>query len=179
VPDIYQGSELWDLSLVDPDNRRPVDFALRRRLLADLPAASLDDVFEHWPDGRVKLLTLARALRFRRDHPDLLIKGEYEPLSGDDDPHLIAFARRSEGQELVVIVPRFLATMMHGSPRNPLGMERWRTTGIRLPRRLAGTVLVNVFTDETIEPLVHGGVPWLLAGVAFQTWPVAMLYATP
>jgi (1->4)-alpha-D-glucan 1-alpha-D-glucosylmutase len=177
VPDIYQGSELWNYSLVDPDNRRPVDFALRERLLGDVASAKLRELFDQWPDGRVKLLTLSRALRFRREHRDLLIAGEYEPLTTDDDQHLIAFGRRTDTQELVVMVPRFLATMMRGAPQNPLGMERWRTASIRLPRRLAQARLVNVFTGEITEPLVHRGVPWLLAGAAFQSWPVAMLYA--
>src|SRR5690606_6255815 len=90
VPDLYQGSELWNFSLVDPDNRRPVDFALRRRLLRELDDARPEELLEHWPDGRAKLFTVARALRFRREHPDLLLHGEYEALTGDaDDPHLI------------------------------------------------------------------------------------------
>jgi (1->4)-alpha-D-glucan 1-alpha-D-glucosylmutase len=179
VPDFYQGSELWNLSLVDPDNRRAVDFARRQTMLAELGAApDLRDVFERWPDGRVKLLTLMRALRFRRDHPDLFIRGDYEPLSTDDDQHLIAFGRRWEGEELILVVPRFLATLMRGTPQNPLGMDRWRTTSIRLPRRLARTPLMNVFTQEIADPLVHRDVPWLLAGAAFQSWPVALLYAT-
>jgi (1->4)-alpha-D-glucan 1-alpha-D-glucosylmutase len=177
VPDIYQGSELWNLSLVDPDNRQPVDFGLRQRLLADVASANLGELFEQWTDGRVKLLTLSRALRFRRDHRELFIAGEYEPLTTDDDQHLVAFGRRTERQELVVLVPRFLATMLRGRPQNPLGMERWRTASIRLPRRLAQVRLMNVFTGETMEPLVHRGVPWLLAGAALQLWPVAMLYA--
>ena len=75
-------------------------------------------------------------------------------------------------------MPRFLATLMRGTPQNPLGMERWRTTSIQLPRRLARASLVNVFTAEITEPLVHKSVPWLLAGAAFQSWPVAMFYAT-
>ena len=178
VPDIYQGSELWNFSMVDPDNRDPVDFALRQRMLEQMKEADLREVFAHWPDGRVKLLTLTRALQFRRNHPDLFLRGEYEALSTDDDQHLIAFGRRWEGEELVVVVPRFLATLMRGTPQSPLGMERWRTTSIQLPRRLARASLMNVFTGEITEPLVHKNVPWLLAGAAFQSWPVAMFYAT-
>jgi (1->4)-alpha-D-glucan 1-alpha-D-glucosylmutase len=177
VPDIYQGSELWNFSLVDPDNRRPVDFALRQRLLDGLPSAPLPELLEQWPDGRVKLLTLTRALHFRRTHPDVLIYGDYEPLSTDDDPNVIAFGRRAEGMDLIVVVPRFAAAMMRGTPQNPLGMERWRTSSIRLPRRLARARLENVFTGEITEPLVHRGTPWLLLGAAFQSWPVAMLVA--
>ena len=178
VPDIYQGSELWNFSLVDPDNRRPVDFSLRQRLLQEVQSASRAEMLDNWMDGRAKLFTLTRALCFRRDHADLFLHGDYEPLSRDvDDPHLIAFSRRRDREEAIVVVPRFLAAMMGGVPRSPLGMERWRMTSIRLPRRLNASKLRNVFTNETIEPLVHRDVPWLLLGNAFQSWPVALLYA--
>ena len=177
VPDIYQGSELWNFSLVDPDNRQPVDFALRRRLLAEVQSASHADMLEHWVDGRVKLFTVSRALRFRREHRELFLAGEYEPLTGDvDDPHVIAFSRRRDGEEAIVVVPRFLAAMMGGIPKSPLGLERWRMASVRLPRRLSKARLKNVFTNESVEPLIHRDVPWLLLSNAFQSWPVAMFH---
>jgi (1->4)-alpha-D-glucan 1-alpha-D-glucosylmutase len=176
VPDIYQGSELWNLSLVDPDNRQPVDFALRRRLLQEVQTAAPAELLENWMDGRAKLFTLTRALRFRREHADLFLYGDYERLTTDvDDPHVIAFSRRRDRDEVLVIVPRFLAAMMSGVPRSPLGVERWRMTSIRLPRRLSHARWTNVFTGERVEPLVHRDVAWLLLGNALQTWPVAML----
>jgi (1->4)-alpha-D-glucan 1-alpha-D-glucosylmutase len=183
VPDVYQGSELWDFSLVDPDNRRPVDFARRAAMLSDLEpllasptAARLRPLLDGWWDGRAKLYTLAQALRLRRRVPELFLSADYEGIGGDaDDPHLLAFIRRHGDDELVVIVPRFVATLLRGAPALPLGMERWRTTSVRLPRRLVGTTFVNVFTNETVEPLVYRDVPWLPAGAAFQSWPVAML----
>jgi (1->4)-alpha-D-glucan 1-alpha-D-glucosylmutase len=178
VPDIYQGSELWNFSLVDPDNRRPVDFDARRRLLASVERATPRELLDAWPDGRVKLFTLTRALRFRRDHPELLLYGDYEPLTSEsDDPHVIAFGRRRDGEELIVAAPRFVATMLGGVIGMPLGMSRWRLTSIRLPARLASARFSNVFTGELIEPLTHRGVPWLPAGSVFQSFPVAMLHA--
>jgi (1->4)-alpha-D-glucan 1-alpha-D-glucosylmutase len=178
VPDIYQGSELWNFSLVDPDNRQPVDFALRRRLLGEIQQAATGEMLENWTDGRAKLFTLHRALSFRRDHADLFLHGDYDALSGDvDDPHVIAFSRRRDGEEVIVVVPRFLAAMMGGVPKSPLGIERWRMTSIRLPRRLNKARLTNVFTREVVEPMVHRETPWLLLGNAFQSWPVAMLHA--
>jgi (1->4)-alpha-D-glucan 1-alpha-D-glucosylmutase len=177
VPDIYQGSELWNFSLVDPDNRHPVDFDQRRAMLTRVASTPLPQMIEDWPDGRIKLYTLMRSLRFRREHPDLLLRGDYEPLSGDaDDPHVVAFSRRLERDELIVVAPRFLAAMMGGVPRNPLGAEPWKMAGIRLPRRLARARLVNLFTNEVVEPLVHRDVPWLLVASALQSWPVAMLH---
>jgi (1->4)-alpha-D-glucan 1-alpha-D-glucosylmutase len=176
VPDIYQGAELWNFSLVDPDNRQPVDFALRQQMLRDVQTATLAEMLDNWTDGRAKLFTLRHALRCRRQHQELFLFGDYEPLSGDvDDPHVIAFSRRREGEEIVVVVPRFLAAMMSGVPKPPLGIERWRMTSIRLPKRLHKARLTNVFTGEVVEPLVHRDVPWLLLGNAFQSWPVAML----
>jgi (1->4)-alpha-D-glucan 1-alpha-D-glucosylmutase len=191
VPDVYQGSELWNFSLVDPDNRAPVDFDQRRAMLAKLEplltAPSIEaragegglqvaGLMENWHDGRVKLFTLATGLRLRRAYPDLFLYGEYEPLGTDgDEPHLIAFSRRHGAQEVIVVVPRFVATMLRGVPAMPLGVERWRTASTRLPRRLAESRLVNVFTEEVITPAVYREVPWLLASSVFQTFPVAML----
>jgi (1->4)-alpha-D-glucan 1-alpha-D-glucosylmutase len=185
VPDVFQGSELWNFSLVDPDNRQPVDFEMRRRALTQLdpllecegpvPAETLRELLNQWPDGRIKLYTLTKALRSRRAHADLFHAGEYEPLASDEDPHLIGFSRRHQNEEMIVLAPRFMATMLGGVPRLPLGMDVWRTTSIRLPRRLSTARFANVFTGETIDPIVHRGVPWLLAGSAFQSWPMGML----
>jgi (1->4)-alpha-D-glucan 1-alpha-D-glucosylmutase len=139
----------------------------------------LNELLTSWTDGRIKLYTLATALRLRRAHPDLFLSGDYEALGGDlDDPHLVGFSRRLGEQELIVLVPRFVATLMRGVAHAPLGMERWRTASVRLPSRLATARLVNVFTGERVEPVVYRDVPWLLAGSAFQTWPVAILWAT-
>ena len=78
----------------------------------------------------------------------------------------------------MVLAPRFVATLLRGVPHMPLGMERWRTASVRLPSRLADARLINAFTGERVEPVVYRDVPWLLAGSAFQSWPVAMLWAT-
>jgi (1->4)-alpha-D-glucan 1-alpha-D-glucosylmutase len=113
-------------------------------------------------------------LRLRREYSALFLDGDYEPLGDDSaDPHLIAFSRRHDGHELVTLVPRFMATLLRGAAVLPLGMERWRTASVQLPRRLAGRRFINAFTGELVEPVVYRGVPWLLAGSAFQTWPVA------
>ncbi|MBA3271251.1 MAG: hypothetical protein H0T71_12155 [Acidobacteria bacterium] len=178
MPDTYQGSELWNFSLVDPDNRQPVNFASRHAMLRALSSPHLPELIERWPDGRIKLFTLSRALRFRRDHAELFLHGDYEGLTMDaDQPYLVAFSRRHHGDEVIVLVPRFQATLFHGHPQGPFGAERWRTVSIRLPRRLAGATLVNVFTQEVVDPAVLHDVPWLPAASAFQSWPVAMLQA--
>lgn len=194
MPDIYQGCELWDLSLVDPDNRRPVDFVHRRAMLASLEpilAASapdagtggdgvdLSDLLTRWWDGRAKLLTTAAALRLRRAHPDVFLTGDYQPLDGDGTSgHLISFARQAGDTTVVAMVPRFLATRLRGRPRLPLGPEVWQTSRVPLPKGLSARGLMNVFTGERVTPLVHRGEAWLLAADVFTRWPVALLVAT-
>src|SRR5438045_7177668 len=86
VPDIYQGTEIWDDSLVDPDNRRPVDYPKRREMLGSLTNAVPEDLLANWPDGRIKLFLISRLLTFRREHPDLFLKGSYTllPVTGRD-----------------------------------------------------------------------------------------------
>jgi malto-oligosyltrehalose synthase len=102
VPDLYQGTEFWDFSLVDPDNRRPVDFDARARALAD--ESSFADRLKYWRDGRVKQALIARVLRFRRLHPQLFAVGSYAPLRTSGS--MIAFARRFGDDALIVVVPR-------------------------------------------------------------------------
>ncbi|HXT02478.1 MAG TPA: malto-oligosyltrehalose synthase, partial [Elusimicrobiota bacterium] len=120
VADFFQGTELWDLSLVDPDNRRPVDYGARRELLASLEpllsggagaAAGLRNLLESWPDGRVKLFVTAKALRCRRGRRELFLKGGYAPLElrGRWADRFIAFRREHGGEEAVVVAPRLLA----------------------------------------------------------------------
>lgn len=116
VPDLYQGAELWDLSLVDPDNRRPVDYALRERLLDALQdARELAPLLDHWQDGAAKLFVIRKLLRWRERFPALFARGDYRPLEahGDAAAHVVAFARRCEGQSLVTIVPRLPAGLAH------------------------------------------------------------------
>jgi len=94
VPDVYQGTELWDLSLVDPDNRRPVDFAVRERMLADLDAeAALGRLPTVDDTGAAKLLVTSRALRLRRDHPELFTAYRPPPVAGDAASHAVAVDR--------------------------------------------------------------------------------------
>ena len=113
TPDIYQGTELWDLRLVDPDNRAPVDFALRRRLLTEVRAgaesnlaAALEVWRQDWSSGKIKLYLLWRGLHFRREHPELFLEGEYLPLDCEPAaPATCAFARRFDRQWLIAAAP--------------------------------------------------------------------------
>jgi (1->4)-alpha-D-glucan 1-alpha-D-glucosylmutase len=124
VPDIYQGNEVWDFSLVDPDNRRPVDFGSREQLMAALDAAPRALLAE-WRDGRVKLAVTRALLRLRREHAELFQRGSYEPVAaaGRFAEHVVAFRRVHEGEALLVVVPRLAAKL--GCP--PLGLV-WEDT---------------------------------------------------
>ncbi len=124
VPDLYQGTELWDFSLVDPDNRRPVDYDQRRQLLDNLQVklnaardnrpALTQELLETWEDGRIKLYVTQQALTYRRQHPDLFRAGEYVPVEaiGRRQKHLCAFARRHRHQPLIVVAPRLLTQVI-------------------------------------------------------------------
>jgi (1->4)-alpha-D-glucan 1-alpha-D-glucosylmutase len=179
VPDFYQGTELWDLSLVDPDNRRPVDFTLRRRLLGDLEralAATGDrpgfafGLFKEKDDGRVKLYLIREALVFRRARSSLFAVGDYRPLEarGPFAEHLCAFARVGEGGVALTVVPRLLAR--RGAETPPLGPEYWADTTLVVPADL-GARFVNALTGERLE--TRGGA--LTLGDVFAHFPVALL----
>ena len=144
VPDTYQGNELWDFSLVDPDNRRPVDFALRRRLLSQLTSAQ--DAFRHLPDGRAKLYVVKTLLALRAQRHDLFLLGGYTPLqaSGQGGTHVVAYARRHAGGGAITIAGRLFASLGLQDDALPCGAAIWQDTRIELPFLEEGCKLRNV-----------------------------------
>jgi (1->4)-alpha-D-glucan 1-alpha-D-glucosylmutase len=134
VPDIYQGNEIWDFSLVDPDNRRPVDYKLRAEMLSCLSSKKPEELLQNWPDSRIKLFLTQRALQFRNEHVDLFRRGNYLPLraSGTFADCCIGFARQQDRQLIIVIVPRLSSRI--GFP--PIG-DRWKDTVLELPESLS------------------------------------------
>ena len=162
VPDLYQGCELWDLSLVDPDNRRPVDFDRRVDTLRTLrdqcrdggDAARLAGLLSDWPDGRIKLYVTWRLLEVRRAMPVLFETGGYRPLEteGPRAANLVAFQRTSDAASLLVIVPRLVAPWTEGPDRWPIGVTPWQGTEVLLPTQEATDGWRNVFTGEVLAP---------------------------
>jgi len=134
VPDVYQGNEIWDFSLVDPDNRRPVDYLERKKMLAALKVADPGELLDNWSDGRIKLFLTHRLLTFRRENPELFRDGSYRPLglTGEFADCCIAFAREWEGKSIVVLAPRLSSRI--GFP--PIG-DVWRDTVVQLPKGFA------------------------------------------
>jgi len=183
VPDFYQGTELWDLSLVDPDNRRPVDWTLRRRLLTELehtravtadPAGLAFELFKNKEDGRVKLYLIREALAVRRARPALFAEGGYRPLEarGTLAEHLCAFARVGPHGAAITVVPRLLAR--RGSDAPPLGPEYWHDTRLALPTDLRGD-FVNALTGARLQARGDG----LGMGDVLAHFPVALLVPAP
>ncbi len=187
VPDFYQGTELWDFSLVDPDNRRPVDYGRRQDVLAELRGRIDRDGDDLRPlaaellaavhDGRIKLYLTYRALNFRREHPKLFAEGAYLPLeaSGIKRDHVCAFARCVGEEAVLVVVPRLLVRLVGGEEQPPLGAAVWGQTRLLLPQQLAGRTYRNLFTGERIAAAVHDGPPELLLGAVLGRFPVALL----
>jgi (1->4)-alpha-D-glucan 1-alpha-D-glucosylmutase len=147
VPDIYQGNEVWDYSLVDPDNRRPVDYKRRREMLESLAAANSQDLVRTWPDGRIKMFLTQRVLQFRREHIELFQRGEYLPLtpSGTFVESCVSFARQLADRWIVVIAPRLSSRL--GFP--PIA-ENWTDTTVELPETLSLEHAHDLFTCRPI-----------------------------
>ena len=177
VPDVYQGTEYWDLSMVDPDNRRPVDYAPRREALkrfasadnAEGRAALLRQLTDNGLDPAIKLFVLSQSLRVRRQLAELFAHGTYEPLivRGAQQNHLLAFRRVWEGQEAVVLVPLGVA-MLALTNDLPLGKACWSETQVLLPTEQSSWT--NAFTGQTVSFADHCSV-----AEALDQFPVALL----
>jgi (1->4)-alpha-D-glucan 1-alpha-D-glucosylmutase len=183
VPDVYQGNEIWDFSLVDPDNRRPVDYERRRALLAQLqhsdpaPARELAHSME---DGRCKLLLTWKALQLRRAHPQLFRDGDYRRLRvrGEHAHNLCAFGRRLGSRALITIAPRLYRRLLADRGGLPLGSEVWGDTLIELPREQRGVrTFSGVLDGAQVEVHAHGETTGVLVAEALAAFPVALLTA--
>jgi (1->4)-alpha-D-glucan 1-alpha-D-glucosylmutase len=187
VPDIYQGTEVWDLSLVDPDNRRPVDYQRRRSMLADLknqvdragqdllPMAQ--ELLTTSQDGRIKLYLIYRTLNFRRGHQQLFLSGTYLPLdvTGAKKDHVCTFARILAEETILVVVPRLVVGLTGGLEQPPLGARIWKDTRLLLPSEMAGQIYQNLFTGETLSAEERDGKSGLVLATIFSHFPVALL----
>jgi len=183
VPDFYQGTEVWDFSLVDPDNRRPVDYERRRALLGELdaavaergPAAIAGELTSNPRDDRMKLYTTSGLLRFRRAHLDLFQRGAYQALEvgGVRRDHVFAFARTDGRQSAIVAVPRLPATLLADADLAPVG-ELWGDTTIDAPPDAPASYR-HVLTGATVCACQKNGRPALRAADVFASFQVAFL----
>lgn len=187
VPDFYQGTDLWDLNLIDPDNRRPVDFDARMRALDIVdrivaldPADREPEIarlLATWQDGTVKMLLTAAGLRLRRDRADLFLDGEYLPLESDTiavSARIVAFARLSGDTAAIAIAPHLVGRFLDVDHPVPIG-DVWKTSRVMLPRALASLTYRDVFTGAEIRPVAASDSAWLFVGQALRHLPVALL----
>ncbi len=181
IPDLYQGTELWDLSLVDPDNRRPVDFAQRCETLAALEGpiydADLARLLGQWRDGRLKTFILSRLLRLRREAPLVFTDGDYEPLEvvGAQGDRVVAFARVIDTTVLVVVVPRLVAGLIGDGDLPLVPATAWGDTAVVLPEAVTvGGALTDCLTASR-----HGVAERLRVADLLARLPVAVLISEP
>ena len=189
VPDTYQGTELWDFSLVDPDNRRPVDYAHRHRLLQELQArlaaagndrtALAQELLGSKEDGRIKLYVTALALDCRRTHPGLFAAGDYLPVQakGAQREHIFGFVRRQGDRQALVVVPRLMARLLQDGHTAPLGEAVWQDTTLLLPGMTPQRTWRHVFTGEPVRCAAEEGHATLTVAEVLGHFPVALLMA--
>jgi (1->4)-alpha-D-glucan 1-alpha-D-glucosylmutase len=166
IPDFYGGTELWDLSLVDPDNRRAVDFPSRRAMLEELitlgdhaargdagTAPATAALLEHWTDGRIKMYVTHAGLNLRRRHPKIFTDGSYDPMpaEGMRGDNVVAFARRHGAYTALALVPRLVVGLANDGAALPIGAEVWADTTLQIPDAVARGAYRNVFTGETLR----------------------------
>jgi (1->4)-alpha-D-glucan 1-alpha-D-glucosylmutase len=190
VPDFYQGTEIWDFSLCDPDNRRPVDFNRRRTMLTSLKEnmakygpdlkVLLKELIEQWEDGTVKLYVTSKALAYRGDNHMLFMEGTYIPLTAEGElkDQVCAFARQRDNKTALVIVPRFMAQVLRFTVEAPFGEKVWAKTGVLLPDEISDNIFNNVLTAETVEVIRRAEKRVLALADVFSCFPVAMLEGT-
>lgn len=171
IPDFYQGQELWEYRLTDPDNRAPVDFGLRTRMLDELrTGVPARELLSSWRDGRLKMYVIWKTLQFRKARPDLFLRGDYVPLAvtGMRGSHLIAFARR-HGSELALVVAPRLTTGLTRTGRWPLGLPTWGDTKVDLPG-IAPFQWTNIFTGQKVSGPLY-------AAQLLESYPVALFHS--
>ncbi len=184
VPDFYQGSELWDLRLVDPDNRGPVDFDRRISTLEKIeqkqgtdPQNLLPDLIDRWHTGCIKLFLTQKAIRFRSQHTSLFEEGDFLPLeaAGGRSQNIVSFTRRHNGKQVLIAVPRWLSQL--AEPSSQLPEADWKDTILLLPSGSPSN-WTSVITSEVFAASDHADKQTLRADSLFRDFPVALLSAT-
>lgn len=186
VPDIYQGNELWEFRLVDPDNRLPVDFASRQQMLQEViglihSGRSLQEcayeLLENKEDGRAKLYLIWKCLALRAKAPLLFQQGDYLPLSiqGTKADHLCAFARRYQDKIVISVAPRWFARLGDNQDELPLGESCWEETWVEVPELEENSGFTNVLTGEIVGCVYREGKYYIPAAKLFVSFSVALL----
>jgi (1->4)-alpha-D-glucan 1-alpha-D-glucosylmutase len=185
VSDFYQGAEIWDFSLVDPDNRREVDYDLRREMLSAVKkkiaksgtASGLHELLSEWEGGGIKLYVTSSALMYRRENHELFSGGAYMPLTveGEQTEHVCVFARLGADRAVLVVVPRLVAGLLQFEDKAPLGKDVWGNTELVVPDEIRGDRFRNILTGEDVAAVSQSGKRTLSLADVFASFPVAML----
>jgi (1->4)-alpha-D-glucan 1-alpha-D-glucosylmutase len=184
VPDIYQGNELWDYGLVDPDNRRLVDFEERQTLLRSIQDSAHDpinlvaDLLKNPQNGAIKLYLVWRTLNFRREHSELFKEGDYVPVDviGEKAQHVCCFQRTYGTKNIIVVAPVLIHGLTKGILRNPMGQDVWQDTSLRVPGALKQ--YRNIFTEEILDSHAENQLTFIHLASILNYFPVAVLVST-
>ena len=184
VPDFYQGTEIWNLSLVDPDNRRPVDYSIRTRMLEEIKKRETEitlrelarDLVADKDNGMIKLYLIYKALHYRRKNREIFERGEYLTIEvmGEKANNVCAFARRIGNSTVLVVAPRFFAGLMQQEDL-PFGKEVWKDSFIVVPFDTPGVRYQNIFTGETLTAVSYKGATVLYLSEIIANFPVALM----
>ena len=183
IPDIYQGNDLWDFSLVDPDNRRPVNYLLRQQIFSSIrklgsepERASVAELLGTPEDSRIKLYLTWKTLCLRKDHSDLFQHGEYVPLDvqGPQANHAVAFLRKFGTKSLLVVAPRLFAGLLNEREVPPIGPEVWSDTSILLPPASGSKDYLNIYTGDVLDGQDAGTGSAIRLSRALAEFPVAL-----
>lgn len=177
VPDLYQGTEGWDFSLVDPDNRQPVDFASHNLALGSASSAPFRELIQHWQDGRIKQRLIHHTLNARKTHAALFAHGDYQPLEvvGAHADHIIAFAREYRGEWALVVTPRLTASLLSNSLVPLIPATAWEDTAVKLPAAFRARALRSVLTTGASH---KADADRLLVSEMLDEFPVHIAVAT-
>ncbi|MEC4674452.1 MAG: malto-oligosyltrehalose synthase [Nitrospirota bacterium] len=188
IPDFYQGTELWDFTLVDPDNRRPVDYSQRIAMIEELkpfdiqPSGGfLEDLLASYTDGRIKLYLTQRLLHYRRTHSTLFLQGSYDPLEtlGTRQHHLCAYQRAWEGKSVISLAPRLIHQLLPDPSKHALGKAVWDDTMVVLPQSDRGTTYLNILTNAPVNSILVNQQPMIPVAEIFTDLPVALMEPLP
>ncbi len=191
IPDFYQGSELWDLTLVDPDNRAPVDYTLRTGYLNELQQGLhqegqnrlpfIQSLLSSMENGKIKMFVTLAGLQCRQQYQDLVSAGTYIPWEahGNLQSHVCAFSRTQGQKSLILIVPRLIAGLLHKREHHPIGAEIWENTWITSPNPNSKARYRNIFTDEHLtSDTIEGKLGFYVKDICAH-FPVAILEKQP
>ncbi len=185
VPDFYQGTELWDFTLVDPDNRQQINFTRYQERLKELqdlkenlpPLDLIQYLFEHAENGLIKMFVTHTALHYRKQHSSLFLDGTYHPLNarGVRADNLCGFLRQDSEAVCLVIFPRFVTQLMPDPSILPIGESVWGQTKISLPEGIGNQSFRNIFTQEIVSPQRQSNMLELPIATVLAHFPFAVL----